>query len=80
MSIFSAVQVLIASGRFHRNLAWPRYRFPDTSYAVHNPNLRLQGAKCLFVLVVEEVVGSVLHELSLTHSADGSGSRSSIGV
>lgn len=46
---------------------------------VHNPNLST-AANCLFVLVIEVVVGSVRHELGLTHSADGSGSRSSVGV
>ena len=47
---------------------------------VHNPNLRRQGAKCLLVLVEEVVVGSVRHELSLTHSAGSIGGRSSVGV
>ena len=43
-------------------------------------NLRRLTVKCLFVPVGEEVIGSVRHELSLTHSAGGSGGRSSVGV
>ena len=39
-----------------------------------------KGVKCLLVLVVEEVVCRVPLELSLTHSAGGSGSRSTLGV
>ena len=39
-----------------------------------------KGVKCLLVLVVEEVVCRVPLELSLTHSAGGSGGRSTLGV
>ena len=47
---------------------------------VYNLGFPAQRTECLLVRAVEEVVGRVPLELSLTHSAGGSGGSSTLGV